>query len=123
MSTLRDYEVLQHAIPDRHISTFARHLRKSPDLIYKWRRERLSSENPYATGEESPLSKFWTLLEIIYMLNPDGAELVIEASRERLAELRGNADEEVSEEQLLARLEQSRNEINCAIRALKARVK
>lgn len=47
----------------------------------------------------------------------------IEASRERLAELRGDADEDISEEELLARLEQSRNEINAAIRALKARTR
>lgn len=121
MSSMRDDEVLRCAIPDGHVATVARLLRKSVDLIYKWRRERLSNENPFATGEESPLSKFWTLLDVIYMVNPEGAENVIEASREHLASLRGDSKEIVNPEELLARLEQSRNEINRAIRALKAR--
>jgi hypothetical protein len=85
------WKVLVKSLPDGEpltVEMFAELMGVSVDLVYRWQRRPLTSEEPDSTGRRNPIDYFGRLVCALYAVNPEGAELVFEWADHLRAELR-----------------------------------
>ena len=83
---LDGWRTLSEAIPRGASGTLARAMGLSEDYIRRWRREP-DEDTLSATGQRSPLDRVCDLMSAIFLVNPDGVDLVIEHIRAHHASL------------------------------------
>ena len=81
------WEILERAIPRGAAEEVAQILGLSTDQVRRWMREPLSDENATGTGRTSPLDRVADLIRAVFVVNPAGARLIVEALANHLAEL------------------------------------
>lgn len=89
------WKIIERAIPRACAEAVAHFLRVSPDLVRRWQREPLAGDRHTATGRRSPLDQVLDLVSAVYLVNPEGADLIVEKVRAHLAGLKathGRAD-------------------------------
>lgn len=79
---MKTHEIFNEGIPRGTVNLLAAKLRKHPDIIRRWQREPLSSDNEYATGRMNPLDRFLIVYEHFLIHNPAAAEMSIQLLRD-----------------------------------------
>ena len=74
---MESYEVLEKAIPRAAAAKVAQLLGVSADYVRRWRREPDSDENPNASGQRSILDRICDLIDVVYLVNPQGTPLIV----------------------------------------------
>lgn len=74
---MQSWEVLEQAIPRTATEKVAGYLNISANYVRRWRREPESDDRPTASGQRSILDRFCELVEVVYLVNPDGAPLIL----------------------------------------------
>jgi hypothetical protein len=74
---MESYEVLQQAIPQSASGKVAQLLGVSADYVRRWRREPDSDENPNGSGQRSILDRICDLIDVVFLVNPQGTPLLI----------------------------------------------
>lgn len=75
---MESYEVLETAIPKKESGRVAQLLSVSADYVRRWRREPESDDAPTASGQRSILDRMKDLIDVVYLINPSGAGLIVE---------------------------------------------
>lgn len=74
---MESYEVLQKAIPELHSPKVAKFLGVSANYVNRWRRRPADDEEPTATGQRSILDRITDLIDVVYLINPNGTGLIV----------------------------------------------
>lgn len=74
---METYEVLENAIPKAQSGRVAQLLGVSADYVRRWRREPDSDENPNGSGQRSILDRVCDLIDVVFLVNPDGSGLIV----------------------------------------------
>lgn len=75
---MESWEVLNKAIPKKESGAVARMLNVTADYIRRWRREPESDDAPSASGQRSILDRICDLIDVVFLVNPQGVPLIIE---------------------------------------------
>ena len=75
---MKSWEILQIAIPRKSTERAAQLLNVSADYVRRWRREPTSDEAPLATGQRSILDRICDLLDVVFLVNPQGVGFIVE---------------------------------------------
>jgi hypothetical protein len=86
------WEILEAGIPRGSVTSLARKLHLSEDLIRRWRRQPEGSENPNATGKMNPFDRFLIVLEHMAVNSPAAAEMAIDMQRRLVSRLIGEEE-------------------------------
>lgn len=81
------HEILRDVIPDHH-EEIATMLGVGWREVYRWQAPPESNEEPLANGRRSPLDRLLDLVSAVYLHNPAGAALLVDAVVTRLDQLR-----------------------------------
>lgn len=73
---MKTWQLLKQAIPDGRVDEVAKKLGVHGDTIRRWRREPESDDAPTESGRRNPLDRTEDLIDVIFLVNPDGAHLV-----------------------------------------------
>lgn len=74
---MESYEVLQKAIPELQSPKVAKFLGVAPSYVNRWRRRPADDEEPTATGQKSILDRICDLIDVVFLINPDGTGLIV----------------------------------------------
>lgn len=74
---MESYEVLEKAIPKKMSAKVAQYLSISADYVRRWRREPDSDDAPTASGQRSILDRICDLIDIVFLINPQGSALIV----------------------------------------------
>ncbi len=76
------WQILYQAIPRGCADAVANKLNVTADIVRRWRREPLSDDAPVATGQRSPLDRIFDFIDAVFLVNPQGSSLVVNAIRD-----------------------------------------
>lgn len=75
---MESYEVLEKAIPKKMSEKVAQYLNISATYVRRWRREPDSEDSPNATGQRSILDRICDLIDVVFLVYPAGASLIVD---------------------------------------------
>jgi len=78
---MESWEVLETAIPRQQSKRVALLLGVSADYVRRWRREPESDDAPTGSGQRSILDRVCDLIDVVFLVNPKDAHLVIDYIR------------------------------------------
>lgn len=84
---MNGFLTLEEAIRKNDAEQVAYLLRVSPTIVRAWRREPETEEGS-ATGRRSPLDRVCDLVDAVFLVNPQGADLIVEHVRAHLESLK-----------------------------------
>lgn len=85
--SMNGFETLEDAIRREEAEQVAYFLGVSATVVRAWRREPETDEGS-ATGRRSPLDRVCDLIDAVYRVNPEGADLIFEHIRSHLESLK-----------------------------------
>lgn len=74
---MESWEVLSTAIPRTQSDRVAKFLGIGGSYVRKWRREPESDEAPTGSGQRSILDRICDLVDVVFLINPGGAGLIV----------------------------------------------
>lgn len=81
------FETLEKAIRRTDAEQVARMIGEHPESVRRWRREPETGEGT-GTGRRSPLDRLCDLITAVFVVNPSGADLIVEHIRAHLESLK-----------------------------------
>jgi hypothetical protein len=103
--SMNGYLALEKAVPRGQADRVAYFMGVSPDLVRRWLREPEYEEGT-ATGRRSPLDRLCDLITAVFIVNPDGADLVVEHVRTHLEMLKSDDQPSVDMSEVKDELQQ-----------------
>lgn len=78
---MKSHEVLQKAIPETTSPKVAKFMGVVGSLVNAWRRRPSDDDEPNGTGKRSPLDRICELIDVVWLINPDGTGLIVQHIR------------------------------------------